>query len=169
MSNKFNPFNNPKPAIYFILGFICLVVLFLFAAKDAKAETWIEGGATFLSSEYSEGAALFFSEVWGDDKYLIGFGIVGDQTGRFSKKPLAVKSNMVVHAQRLATYRRVTLGLGIASWQHTNRALGDEFTFSLSMSYRLGENWDVRYRHFSNGGTQQPNSGQDILFIGYRF
>ena len=73
MSNRFNPFNNPKPAIYIIAGFIVLVVVFL--SYEAKAETQIEWGPTFASSEYSKGSALFFSEVW-QDKYLVGFGLI---------------------------------------------------------------------------------------------
>ncbi len=179
MSSKFwkriNPFNNKAPAIYFIWAFIfAVIVFFALAVRPAKAETWVEGGATFLSSEYSEGAALFFSEVW-DEKYLIGFGIVGDQNGKFSEKRITVKSNMVFHAQRLVTYKKVTLGIGIASWQHTDRALGDEFTFSLSLSVARPNRWwkwlpdDYRYRHFSNGGTQSPNSGYDIILGSYRF
>jgi len=167
MSNKFNPFNNPKPAIYFIAGFIALAVVFL--SCEAKAETQIEWGPTFASTNYSNGSALFFSEVFGEGKYLVGLGLIGDQSGDFNEGTITIKSYMLVHAQRLVTYKKVTLGLGIANWQHTNRMLGDEFTFSLSLSYRLGEHLDVRYRHFSNGGTATPNSGQDILLIGYRF
>ena len=165
MSNKFNPFNNPKPAIYFIFAFVALIVLFL--AIDAKAETEVEYGATFLSADYSDGAAMFFSEIWAD-KYLVGFGIIGDQVGKFSEGELPVESNMLIQAQRLVSYKGVELGIGVATWQHTNRALGDEFTFSLSAGYSFG-NWHVRYRHYSNGGTARPNTGQDLLLIGYRF
>jgi len=166
MSNRFNPFNNPKPAIYFILGFIVLVALFL--SFESKAETHMEWGPTFASSEYSNGSALFFSEIW-QDKYLVGFGLIGDQEGNFKEGTITVKSNMLVQAQRLVTYKKVTLGIGVARWQHTNRMLGDEFTFALSLSYALNSSWDIRYRHFSNGGTASPNSGQDILLIGFRF
>jgi len=176
MSNRFNPFNNPKPAIYFILGFILLVAFFL--AKESRAETDIEWGATFAGGKYTHGSALFFSETW-DDKYLIGFGLVGDQhrifntwgivPGRAVPTKITVKSNMMVQAQRLVTYKKVTLGIGVAKWQHTSRIFGDTFTFALSLSYEINNSWDFRYRHFSNGGTASPNSGQDILLIGYRF
>ncbi len=169
MSGKFNPFNNPKSALYFIYGFIALFILVaLVAVKDAKAEMRIEAGAAFLSAEYSDGAALFFSEVW-DDKYLLGFGIVGNQKGEFSEGTIDVRSNMVVQAQRLVTYKRITLGIGPAYWQHTNRAIGSELLFALSLGVNVGKNWDIMYRHFSNGGTASPNSGQDLLLIGYRF
>jgi len=82
---------------------------------------------------------------------------------------ITVGSNMMVQAQRLVTYKKVTLGVGVANWQHTSRILGDEFTFSLSVSYRLNDSWGLRYRHFSNAGTASPNAGQDILLIGYSF
>ena len=176
MSNRFNPFNNPKPAIYFIAGFIVLAALFL--SCEAKAETRMDWGATFAGGKYTHGSALFFSEVW-QDKYLIGFGLVGDQhrifntwgivPGKAVPTRITVTSNMMIQAQRLVTYKKVTLGLGIAHWQHTSRIFGDEFTFALSLSYNINRNWDIRYRHFSNGGTASPNSGQDILLIGYRF
>ncbi len=177
MSNRFNPFNNPKPAIYFIAGFIALAAVFL--SCEAKAETQFEWGATFAGGKYSNGSALFFSEVFGDGKYLVGFGLVGDQyrtfntwgivPGKAVPTKITVTSNMLVQAQRLITFKRVTLGLGVANWQHTSRILGDEFTFALSLSYALNSSWDIRYRHFSNGGTATPNSGQDLLLIGYRF
>jgi len=180
MSNRFNPFNNPKPAIYFIFGFLILVAFFL--AKESKAETDIEWGATFAGGKYTHGSALFFSETW-DGKYLIGFGLVGDQYRNFNvwvpegaaccqmviRRKVNVGSNLMVQAQRLVTYKKVTLGLGVAHWQHTSRIFGDEFTFALSLSYALNSSWDIRYRHFSNGGTASPNAGQDILLIGYRF
>lgn len=174
MSNRFNPFNNPKPAIYFIAGFIVLSALFL--SCEAKAETRMDWGATFAGGKYTHGSALFFSEVW-QDKYLVGFGLVGDQHRNFHvwhgnevfREKITVTSNMLVQAQRLVTYKKVTLGLGVAHWQHTSRILGDEFTFALSLSYNINRNWDIRYRHFSNGGTASPNAGQDILLIGYRF
>ncbi len=162
MSNWFNPFNNRAPAIYIIGGFIVAVVLFL--SCEARAETRIEWGATFAEAEYSGGAAIFFSETW-DDKYLLGFGLVGDQ----AVDDAPVKSNMVVIAQRLVTYKRVTLGFGVANWQHQSRLLGDEFTFSLSLGVELRDNWYLQWRHFSNGGTAKPNAGQDLLMLGYRF
>jgi len=168
MSGKFNPFNNPKSALYFIYAFIAAFIIFALLAEDADAEMRVEAGAAFLSAEYSEGAALFFSEVL-DDKYLLGLGIVGDQNGAFNGGNIRVRSNLVVQAQRLITYKRVTLGLGPAYWQHTNRALGSELLFSLSLGVNLWENWDFMYRHYSNGGTASPNTGQDLLLIGYRF
>jgi len=174
MSNRFNPFNNPKPAIYFILGFILLVVFFL--AKESRAETNMEWGATFAGGKYTHGSAMFFSETW-DDKYLIGFGLVGDQHRNFnvwsgntvSRQKITVGSNLMVQAQRLVTYKKVTLGMGVAKWQHTSRIFGDEFTFALSLSYNPNDSWYFQYRHFSNGGTASPNAGQDLLLIGYRF
>ena len=168
MSGKFNPFNNPKSALYFIYAFLAAFIIFALLAKNANAEMRIEAGAAFLSAEYSEGAAFFFSEVW-DGKYLLGLGIVGNQKGVFKEGTINVRSNLVVQAQRLVTYKRVTLGIGPAYWQHTNRAIGSELLFGLSLGVNVGKNWDIMYRHFSNGGTATPNSGQDLLLIGYRF
>ncbi len=161
MSGKFNPFNNDTPAVYIIAAFIGLVVLFL--ALAAKAETEVEVGATVIHQDYSGGSALLFSEKWGG-KYLIGFGIVGDQ----ESKGRVIKSNLLVQAQRLVSYKDITLGIGVARWQRKSEVMGDEFSFSLSLSYAIG-NWNIRYRHYSNGGTAYPNPGQDILLVGYSF
>jgi len=94
MSNRFNPFNNPKPAIYFIAGFIVLVALFL--SCEAKAETRMDWGATFAGGKYTHGSALFFSEVW-QDKYLIGFGLVGDQHRIFNTWGIVRSCPLTVH------------------------------------------------------------------------
>ena len=176
MSNWLHPSNNKAPAIYFV-GLFVVALLFFFSC-ESKAETRFDWGATFAGGKYTNGSAVFLSEVW-QDKYLIGLGLVGDQhrifntwgiePGKAVPVKITVKSNMMVQAQRLVTYKRVTLGVGVAHWQHTSRILGDEFTFALSLSYRLGDSWDLRYRHFSNAGTASPNAGQDLLLIGYRF
>ena len=179
--SRFNPFNNDKPAIYFIWAFIIAFIVLLALTSRAEAETEFEYGATFVHGKYSDGSAIFFSETW-DGKYLIGLGLIGDQEGTWTfwrpvslghevpiKEVVTMGSNMLVHAQRLVTYKKVTLGLGVAKWQHTNKLIGDELGFSLSIRVRLGNNIGLSYRHFSNGGTATPNTGQDILLIGYRF
>jgi len=183
---KHQPFNNEPPALYFIWGFIVAVIIFLALSITNKVygETWLEGGVTFAGGTNTNGSAIFFSEVW-DNKYLLGFGLVGNQHRTFNVwgiepgKAVPVRfdvgSNMVVHAQRLITYRAITLGLGVAGWQHKSRILGDTFTFSLFLAYQRPEKWwgwlpnDIRYRHFSNGGTASPNAGQDLLLLSWRF
>jgi len=173
---KYQPFNNKPPTIYIIWSFIVAVIIFLILVNKVKAETWLEVGATFVGDTNTNGSTLFISEVW-QDKYLLGLGLVGDQQipNKFSSMKIDVRSNMVFHAQRLITYRAVTLGVGVATWQHTSRIFGDTFTFSLSLAYKRPEYWwgwlpnDIRYRHFSNGGTASPNTGQDLLFLSWRF
>jgi len=181
---KHQPFNNDPPALYIIWAFIVAVIIFLSLVVTVKAETWLEGGATFAGGEPTNGTTIFISEVW-QDKYLLGFGLIGDQHRDFNTwgivpgKAVPVRfdigSNIVVHAQRLVTYRAVTLGLGVAHWQHTSRILGDTLTFSLFLAYKRPEKWwgwlpnDIRFRHFSNGGTASPNAGQDLLLLGWRF
>ncbi len=181
------PFNNEPPALYIIWGFIVTIIIFLAlvaTSGKAQAETWLEGGVTFAGGTYTNGSTLFLSEVW-DDKYLIGLGLVGDQhrvfntwgiePGKAVPMRIDIRSNMLIYAQRLITYRAVTLGVGVAHWQHTSRILGDTFTFSLSLGYRFPERWwgwlpdHVRYLHKSNGGTASPNAGQDLILAGWRF
>jgi hypothetical protein len=60
------------------------------------------------------------------------------------------------------------IGIGAAYFQNTNRALGKNLTWSLSLGFG-GEHWSVRFRHFSNAGSGSPNLGQDLLTIGYEF
>lgn len=180
MSNKL--FNNPKPALYFIIALCIISVIFLAGRASAEDYTRAEVGPTFLSSEFSSGAAIQLSQVF-DDKYLIGFGLVGQQTGKFNEGAIPIGNNIMAQAQLLlqgpeqwAWVEPIEIGLGLAYFQNKNRALGSNLTFSLSVGYERPQHWwswvpdRITFRHYSNAGTAHPNSGQDLyLMLGWDF
>lgn len=148
-----------------VLAFLACFVL----AARCEAEMEIEIGGGFLSGEFSNGAALMIHEQF-DNKYSVGMGYimeqeVRDRAGNFYLVP----ENLFVQAQRIVTYKNVELGLGVAYFNATNRALGSNFTAALSVDYNFTDKFSVGFRHYSNAGSDHPNMGQDILTIGYRF
>ncbi len=181
MSNKL--FNNPKPAWYIIWALVIISVVFL-ATRAAKADEYTRAsiGPTVLSGEFSDGVAIQLSQVF-DEKYLLGFGLIGQQTGNFSEGPVQVGNNIMLQGQfllqgpeRWAWVEPFEIGLGLAYFQNKNRALGSNLTFSLSVGYERPQHWwrwlpdRITFRHYSNAGTATPNSGQDLpLMLGWDF
>lgn len=151
-----------------VLVFI-IVLLFGFC-RESKAEVTAEMGPTFLSGEFSKGAALLINQTW-DDKWRIGMGITSKQQVVPRTEPLTeVRQNLMVHGQRIVSITdNFSLGLGIAYWNATTRWNGTSFTASMSIEYSITDKWDVKWRHFSNAGSAAPNMGQDMLVIGYSF
>ena len=153
-----------------IRGFV-LVAAFLFIAGlvfscDELHAAEIEAGPAFLSGEFSDGGAIVFNAHL-TNKWYLGGGYVSEQYCHCTW-PTDMQENIFFHLQRRAQWRSVEVGLGPAYWQNTNRALGKNLTWSLSLGL-VGDRWSVRFRHFSNAGTGSPNLGQDMLTIGYRF
>ena len=152
---------------FFTCVFLSTVILFLAITPGhvCYAETTrIEAGPGVLSAEFSHGYGVILSEIW-QDKYILSVGWFSDQ--KFNHR--SVDENTFVMAHWLFTYKRLKLGFGAALWENTNRALGRKFTLMEQIGMRFYGNWDINYRHWSNGRTAKPNAGQNILSIGYNF
>ena len=146
------------------LVLVFIILLAFFAYKEANALE-IEGGPGLLSGEYSEGAAVMITESIG--KFDLGGGYVSHQVCHCTW-PAHLESNIFFQAQRILEYKAAEIGIGAAYWQNTNRALGKNLTWSLSLGVG-GEHWSIRLRHYSNAGSGRPNLGQDMLTLGYSF
>jgi hypothetical protein len=149
------------------LGFISVVILTLVLIPVRfchGSDTKIEAGPGVLSRDFSHGYGVILTEIW-EGKYAVSLGVFSDQ--EFNH--VHVDENMFVMAHRLFTYKRLQLGFGVTLWENTNRALGQRFTFQEQIGVSFYKNWDINYRHWSNGGTAKPNAGQNILSIGYTF
>lgn len=142
-----------------------IILLGFFAYKEANAFE-MEGGVGLLSGEYSEGGALIATERVG--KWAIGGGYVSKQVCH-CRWPADLTENIFFQGQRMFDHKNWEMGLGAAYFQNTNRALGKNLTFSLSIGYRFADHWTVRIRHYSNAGSGAPNLGQDMLTVGYRY
>ena len=158
-----------------------LLLLFIFGAyKEAKAEITVEAGAGFLSGQYSQGQALIFTERWGGPygtRYAIGMGYITKQEVIPRTEPLTqVRENLFVQAQRRVSFNIkgckhdcISIGIGVAYFNATNRALGSNFTAAVSIELRPTEHWSFNIRHWSNAGSSPPNMGQDMITMGYSF
>lgn len=143
---------------------VFLVVLCFFAYQRANALE-LELGPGFLSGEYSEGGTLMLTDSVGN--WDIGGGVVSKQHCH-CRSPEDLEDNIFFQAQHIIEYKRAEIGIGAAYFQNTNRALGKNLTWSLSIGFG-GEHWSIRARHFSNAGSGSPNLGQDFLTFGYEF
>lgn len=84
-----------------------------------------------------------------------------------------VDDYLYLSAQRLFEFRhgrrfRPVIGLGLVGQSDTNAYVSSQVNFSLSLGLNLGERAVLQWRHFSNGGVQEPNLGQDILLVSWR-
>ncbi len=178
--NKF--LNNPKGTVAVIVFIILIAVLFWAERSKAEEATRFEFGPTTLSNEFSNGIAVMISETW-DDRLLLGFGLVGEQTGKFKEGPVQISGNLMVQGMFLVQgpekwewSKPLELGLGVAWFQETNRALGRHMNFGIRLGYKKPDKWArwlpdmYSVLHYSNAGTGTPNSGQDFrLMFGYTF
>lgn len=159
------PFKNPKPVVWAIVLFLC--AFFYAVYSEAKEQTFLEIGGGVLSGEYSDSTAIAVTERF-KGKYDLGFILISDQTCYCSKGPSPMSSYFITYAQRITTFKNWEFGIGLAHASETNRVIGQERMFTLSLYRNIG-NWSIRWRHFSNAGTHERNTGQDVISVGYRF
>ena len=151
-----------------VLAFI-IILLFGFW-KESKAEVSVELGPTFLSGQFSDGAALVLNETF-HDKYRVGMGVIAPQEvttrgGNLHK----IKTNLFVHGQRVvAISEKFDFGIGVGYFNAVSRWNGSKFVASLSIEYNINEDWSINFRHWSNAGSASPNMGQDLFTVGYKF
>lgn len=103
---------------------------------DAPKLTFCLGGA-FVSSEFTDGYTFALRERFGD--YQVGIGYVSQGTITVDDgQEFYMHENMYVHARRMLTLGKrdqFEMGIGLVYWQNTNRALGANWNFSLSVGY----------------------------------
>ena len=145
-----------------------LILLFWFLATEAEAQTEIEVGATNLSGDWA-GGSLVLSETIG--KWSFGGGYVSEQFVKTCERidcENDIDPNIFFQIHRVVKRNRWELGIGPSYFQNTNRALGKQLTWGLSVGYRW-KRVAFRFRHYSNAGSGRPNLGQDMLTVGYVF
>lgn len=148
---------------WLVLLFILLACFIWYKTSEAVE---LEIGPTFLSGEYSEGGMLIFSAPV-TERWHIGGGYTYKQYCHCNY-PADLEENIFFQVQHRSQWKLLEIGIGPAYWQNTNRALGKNLTWSLSMGL-VWDHWSVRVRHFSNAGSGKPNLGQDAILIGYAF
>lgn len=150
-----NIFDNPKPVVYAIIVFLIL----FFSIRSCQA-SGVELGPTLL-----DGYGLVYSESLNKD-WDAGVMLISDQNW----DGIEEGNNGGVFIERLARYKRFSMGLGAAGWIGKSRIIGEHLGFTMSMHYLfLGDRVSLNYRHWSNAGTSINNRGQDLVTVGWMF
>ena len=159
---------------------IFLILLLMFVG-EARAEMTLELGLPLLSGEHRGGGALLVTDRWGGpygSRYVVGLGYISEQeVNPTFELPSDVRENLYVSIQRRMSFTIdgcpdwdcISIGLGVAYFNGTNRALGSNFNVALSVEVRPDKRWSVNLRHYSNAGSDIPNMGQDMITLGYTF
>lgn len=145
---------------------VFVVILLAFFWNEARSEVFVEAGGTVLSGETSKGAALILGQRF--NRWEIAGGVLSEQECRCNY-PEDLDINMFVQGQRIVKWGGTRLGIGMAYWQNTNRALGKNLTWSLLIGYEFTDNFSLQVRHWSNAGSGKPNLGQDLISATWRF
>lgn len=163
--NKWREFEKKVRPALVVLAFL---VAFM-AMNRCEAEMRYEIGAGFLSGEYSEGTALIVTETF-DNNWSVGMGYISKQevTDR-AGTTYEPRENLWGSVQRSVNWKELEMGLGLAYFNGTNRALGSNFVASMSIHWNITDSFSVGFRHFSNAGSASPNMGQDIISLSWTF
>ncbi len=155
-----------KPIV--LISALLLLVFYGFS-REARADVSLEAGATFLSGEYAKGQTMILSEKF--DRYSVSVGYITDQVViDRSKTRNELRANIFLQAMRHVNItEKFNLGVGVAYFNGTNRALGSNFTIALLVRYDLSDRLSLNIRHYSNAGSAPPNMGQDMITVGYTF
>jgi len=163
----FLPFGN-KPEVVIIL--VLFAAAFFTVRTCEAAETMLEFGAGVLSGEYAEGQYLAIEERFSEGRYSVGFVLMGEQTCKCGEGDVPLDVNIAIFVSRNVFWKRLELGIGIAYWEATSRAIGSHLTIQPRIAIRLTDNFDLRlWTHNSNSGLSSPNLGQDRIGFSYRF
>jgi Lipid A 3-O-deacylase (PagL) len=156
---------NPKSALYLVAAFVILLLM-LFAMRARGSELQLEGGSAVIRG-YTPTIGL--SIQWPDKgpvgtDYELGFMLIGD--GDYNGVEF---SNQVGwYAMLWDGYRAVELGIG-AAYFNVESPFTCQTTFALGARWRITKRIATQWRHFSTGGSCQPNSGRDIASVAFRF
>lgn len=125
-------------------------------------------GSTYLRGQ---AAAMDLSFVYPDaaprDAALeVGATFVGGSTLNGADQ----RNNFALRAAVVDGLWRFRVGLGVAYLQNVDVYNGSHVNFNLILGYDVKTlPLSLRVHHFSNGGTQSPNKGRDMLLVYWRF
>lgn len=159
-------FKYSRRAVILIAAFIALFALFLYA-ESSRAGT-VAGGVGITSLEYSGGELVVYTEEVGK-KFAVGLGWMNEQDCNCDEAVTEIQQNAFVLVERVVSWKRVDLSLGLAAFQNQTQVLPATVNFSLSAGVRVTDRIGLQWRHFSNGGTKSSNRGQDALLVTWRF
>jgi hypothetical protein len=158
-------FKNPKQAVYWIVGFVVLLLI-LFSVESRGSELRFEAGqAIFKGHTPTVGMNLKWREAGPvRTDYEAGFHLIGssDHPGKEGSP-----NSFTLYGQLVDGYRWFELGLGFA-FTNVDNLYHCRFTANM-MAGLTWERLTLRWYHNSSAGSCRPNTGRDLLKLGWRF
>ena len=158
-------FRNPKPALYGIIIFLCLLII-LFATKARAEQTLaLEAGSAVLRGETPTLGFTIACKECGPVRtdYEFGFELMG-ASSYYVDNPNVIQ----LHAQIVDGWKRFEMGLGFF-WLNQPVEYTCDFGFHLLARYRFNDRFALQWRHSSSAGSCVPNAGRDLVTLGVRF
>jgi hypothetical protein len=162
--NYIIPFNQGNTKTQTGVAVVLLLLIAAFATQCAKAEeSYVQMG---LGSTVVRGTApvidlaLVYPDAGPKDARIeVGATFIGGSTHQYQFQ----RNNFAIRAAVIDALGRLDVGIGVAYLQNTDTYNGSHLNFNLLLGYR-GDNWGIRWSHFSNGGTVSPNKGRDMVY-----
>jgi hypothetical protein len=166
------PFNQGNRKVQ--LGVLVVIALLVAASATRCAHAGDGDYAQFgIGSTIVRGPApvvdysLVYQDAAPKDAWLeVGATFIGESNFEGAYQ----RNNFALRAAILDGFGRFDVGLGAAFLQNVDTYNGSHVNFTLILQYRVKSlPFNFRVQHFSNGGTQSPNKGRDMLMVMWRF
>ena len=89
--------------------------------------------------------------------------------GSSTFKNVDVPSKYGVSGRVYKDFQHLSVGFGVIYFNHVDRLNGSTFNFWDTIRYRFTNHYSVEYVHISNAGITSPNTGRDMVLVGYKF
>lgn len=155
---------NKWPVVVVVTIFV-LAALFLYSRESRGSDLSFEAGSAIVRGETPVvGLAVNFPRAGPvNTDYEVGFLLSGTSTERESNPNAFTLYGLLVDG-----WKNFEMGMGFAyttvEWEYTCQT-----TFALMARWRFTDRIAVQARHFSSGGSCDPNAGRDFLTASWRF
>ena len=121
-----------------------------------------------LDTRIETGFNLVGSSTYPESRCVL---VSGDSLDRVRECSPGVSNpnNIFVHATLVDGFGPVDVGLGVATMQNEDTFNSGDIQFTLLLRWNVTDRLSIGVRHFSNSGTQKPNTGRDLLTVGWIF
>lgn len=154
------------------IGVIVVIALVLAGlatqCRAAEGYSQFAAGSTIVRGHASAvDLALVYPRIGiSDAGAQVGVTFVSESTYKARNQ----RNQFMWHASLVDGFGNLDVMLGAAYLQNVDIYNGSHTNFMLGVQYRVQRlPVTIIYRHFSNGGTQTPNIGRDMVMIGWRF
>ncbi len=160
-----------------------LLVVAITASEAVRAETEVTTGFTFTGTEYTGGEHYEFTWYTDDRDWRFGLaytsaqtiedgwivcGSLGSEGDICYRRDRELKAYPSAYIQRVWRSGRWYAALGVTMHEAREPLTSTTATFRPTFGYRI-DRWSIEWTHLSNGSLRQPNRGQDLILIRYRW